>query len=110
MASLNRIKTIASAACEKLGARARYARAVIYGRQRWSGADIRGKARKWSAGYAIQRRRAYAALRAAGGSVIPTKNGLLKTAVIIGDDGYGNAVYETFSGYYVTGRKNFKRI
>lgn len=59
------IDTIIAAAAASL--RGQYARDVVSGRQRWSGSDLRGKARKYGYSYSVQRRKARAALFAAGG-------------------------------------------
>lgn len=82
-------------ACALLRPRQQYARAVIRGRQLWSGADLRGRAKRWGAGYARQRRAARDALWAAGGDIVPTYHGRLVTAVYVGADDYGDALYRT---------------
>jgi hypothetical protein len=68
--------------------RGQYARDVVSGRQRWSGSDLKGKARKYGRSYYIQRRKARAALFAAGGCIIAVDHGLNVSAVAIGDDIY----------------------
>ncbi len=68
--------------------RGQYAQDVVNGRQRWSGSDLRGKARKYGASYAIQRRKARAALFAAGGVIIAIDHGLNVSAVRIDADSY----------------------
>ena len=80
---LNEIITAAAASL-----RGQYARDVVSGRQRWSGSDLKGKARKYGHTYAHQRAKAHAALRAAGGVIIAIDHGLLVSAVAIGDDIY----------------------
>ena len=92
------LQTILSLACASLPSRARYARDVIEGYQRWSGADLKGKARKFGAGYARQRTRARTALFDAGGMILAVDHGRHVTAVPVGTDDYGNAVYATPSG------------
>lgn len=92
------LQTILTLACASLPPRARYARDVIEGYQRWSGSDLRGKARKYGAGYARQRTRARTALFAAGGMILAVDRGRHVTAVPVGTDDYGNAVYATPSG------------
>jgi hypothetical protein len=82
-------------ACHSLPPRALYARAVIEGYQRWSGADLKGKAKKYGAGYAAQRQAARLSLYAAGGCIIPMRHGLLVTAVHITDTVEGFEIYET---------------
>jgi hypothetical protein len=95
------LQTILSLACASLPSRARYARDVIEGYQRWSGADLRGKARKFGAGYARQRTRARTALFAAGGMILAINNGRHVTAVPVGTDDYGHAIYATPNGVAV---------
>lgn len=68
--------------------RGQYAKDVVNGRQRWSGSDLKGKARKYGASYAIQRRKARAALFAAGGCIIAIDHGLNVSAVAIDADSY----------------------
>jgi hypothetical protein len=80
------INTIIAAAAASL--RGQYARDCITGRQRWSGSDLRGKARKYGHTYAIQRRKARAALFAAGGVIIAIDHGLNVSAVRIDADNY----------------------
>ena len=80
------LNTIIAAAAANL--RGQYAKDVISGRQRWSGGDLRGKARKYGHTYYIQRRKARAALFAAGGVIIAIDHGLNVSAVQIGDDIY----------------------
>ena len=80
------IAAIIAAAAASL--RGQYARDVVTGRQRWSGSDLRGKARKYGQTYYIQRRKARAALFAAGGCIIAIDHGLNVSAVQVGDDIY----------------------
>lgn len=80
------LNTIISAAAASL--RGQYARDVVTGRQRWSGSDLRGKARKYGHTYARQRRKARAALFAAGGVIIAIDHGLIVSAVRIDADSY----------------------
>ena len=86
---------IIEAAISNLNPRARYARDVIRGHQRWSGADLRGLAKtRFGASYAEQRDNALRALERAGGTVISiAPHGKRVTAIPVGD-GY----YETASG------------
>jgi hypothetical protein len=88
------LNTIIAAAAASL--RGQYARDVVSGRQRWSGSDLRGKARKYGRSYYIQRRKARAALFAAGGVIIAIDHGLNVSAVQIGDD-----IYATMRGVAV---------
>ena len=80
------LNTIIAAAAASL--RGQYARDVVSGRQRWSGSDLRGKARKYGRSYYIQRRKARAALFAAGGCIIAIDHGLNVSAVAIDADSY----------------------
>ena len=75
------LQSIIAAAAANL--RGQYARDVVSGRQRWSGGDLRGKARKYGHSYYIQRRKARAALFAAGGCIIAIDHGLNVSAVRI---------------------------
>lgn len=85
-------------ACAALPSRCEYARAVILGRQRWSGSDLRGNAARFGASYAYQRRKARAAWFGAGGSIIRIEKGLWVGAVQVCVDDYGNAIYRTTAG------------
>ena len=80
------LNTIIAAATASL--RGQYARDCITGRQRWSGSDLRGKARRYGYSYSVQRRKAHAALVAAGGVIIAIDHGLLVSAVQIDADSY----------------------
>jgi hypothetical protein len=92
------LHNVLTLACASLPSRARYARDVIYGDQRWSGADLRGKAKKFGAGYARQRNRARTALFDAGGMILAINRGRHVTAVPVGTDDYGRAIYQTPNG------------
>lgn len=75
--------------------RGHYARDVVRGIQRWSGADLKGKARRYGASYARQRALARMALHAAGGVIVALRGtGRLCTAVRIGCDDFGTALYD----------------
>ena len=80
------IAAIIAAAAASL--RGQYARDVVTGAQRWSGSDLRGKARKYGHTYAVQRAKARAALYRAGGVIIAIDHGLRVSAVALGDDIY----------------------
>ena len=80
------LNTIIAAATASL--RGQYARDCITGRQRWSGSDLRGKARRYGYSYSVQRRKAAQALVAAGGCIIAIDHGLLVSAVQIDADSY----------------------
>lgn len=95
------LQTVITIACAGLPDRAMYARDVIYGYQRWSGADLRGKAKKFGASYARQRSRARTALFAAGGCIVAIDRGLHVTAVRVGTDARGRAIYATTRGVAV---------
>ena len=91
-----KLTDVCDKACGML--RGAYARAVVAGQQRWSGADLRGKAKRYGSTYARQRRKARKALKAAGGVVVAVEHGRLRTAVEICVDDYGNQVYLTSVG------------
>ena len=80
------LSTIIAAAAASL--RGQYARDCVTGAQRWSGADLKGKARKFGHTYAVQRAKARAALYRAGGVIIAIDHGLRVSAVALGDDIY----------------------
>lgn len=77
------------------GNRSGYARDVLLGHQRWSGADLKGKAKRFGASYARQRGAATQALHRAGGVLVQRADahGLLVAAVPAGQDDYGTALY-----------------
>ena len=81
--------------------RARYAHDVLAGSQWWSGADLKGAARKYGGSYARQRSNARWALHDAGGVILAVEHGRLVSALPIGMDDFGNAVYETRRGMYM---------
>ena len=83
------LQSIIAAAAASL--RGQYARDVVTGRQRWSGSDLRGKARKFGHSYYVQRRKARAALIAAGGCIIAIDHGLNVSAVRIDANSYMTA-------------------
>lgn len=95
---MNRLSRVIRDAKATLNPRARYAQAVITGDRLWSGADIKGHAKRWSSSYALQRAKARYAVEAAGGLVLPINHGFLVTAVPVGQDDYGNALYKTTHG------------
>ncbi|CAB4139954.1 hypothetical protein UFOVP408_45 [uncultured Caudovirales phage] len=95
------LESIIHKACAALPVRAQYARDVIEGDQRWSGADLRGKAKKFGAGYARQRNRARTALFAAGGCIVAIDRGLNVTATVVGTDDMGRTIYQTTRGIAV---------
>ena len=90
--------------------RASYAADVILGYQAWSGADLKGKARKYSMSYHCQRARAGSFFRSCGGLILPVDNGKLVSAVYIGQDDYGNAIYDTLQGIAVMHKKFCKLV
>lgn len=84
--------------------RAGYADDVLRGAQAWSGADLKGKARKFGASYAGQRRYARQALIAAGGVLVAIKQtGRLISALYVGQDDFGAAVYVSAKGPLIIG-------
>ena len=102
---MKNMQRVIEEAGELLNPRAGYARDVLRGWQRWSGADLQGRAKKFGASYAQQRGKAAGALREAGGAIIPVEHGFLVTGVYVGADDFGAAVYHTTVGVAVTARK-----
>lgn len=90
--------------------RAGYAHDVLNGIQKWSGADLKGKARKFSGGYHRQRQHAAKALRDAGGCIIAINRGRCVTAIYLGADDYGNAIYGTPRGVAIQSTRAQARI
>ncbi len=101
MNALNRTIKVAIENLDKAGNRSAYARDVLLGRAAWSGGDLKGKAKQFSAGYYHQRIKAKYALFAAGGVLLHVERNRLITAVPVGMDDYGNAVYATELGIAV---------
>ncbi len=93
MKTTTKLTAVCDKACEML--RGAYAQAVVTGQQRWSGADLRGKAARYGSTYAKQRRKAKKALKAAGGEVVVVEHGRLVTGVALCVDDFGNQVYMT---------------
>lgn len=85
-------------AAAMLSPRQRYARAVLEGRQSWSGGDLRGAAKNWSS-YARQRAAARAALVKAGGCLLRVEHGRLVSAVRVCTDDFGRVIYATGDGF-----------
>lgn len=102
---MKNMRQVIDAAADHLNPRAGYARDVLRGWQRWSGADLQGKAKSFGSKYAQQRVKAAEALRMAGGVLVPVEHGLIVTAVYVGADDFGGAVYHTTVGVAVTARK-----
>jgi hypothetical protein len=90
--------------------RGQYARDTVAGRQRWSGADLKGKAARYGASYYVQRRKARAALFAAGGCVLTVDHGRDVTAVRVSVDDYGNEVFDTPRGLAVVASAHRARL
>lgn len=78
MKTLNEVQTEAIAS---LSPRQRYAAEVIRGQRRWSGMDLKGKAKRYGGSYERQRSIARAAFQRAGGLILPVDNGLRVSAV-----------------------------
>lgn len=93
-----RLRQIQERAVARLRPRQRYARDVILGQQRWSGSDIRGKARGFVS-YLWQRLDARKAFLSAGGELIALKSGLIVGATQTCTDDFGNVIYETTEGF-----------
>jgi len=104
------LRAVVNKAIAALNPRAHYAADTIIGRQRWSGSDLQGKAKKYSYGYSVQRAKAGAALRKAGGWVVAVDRGLLVTAVSIGMDDYGNEIFDTTRGIAVQASAHRARL
>jgi len=104
------LRAVVNAAIAALNPRAHYAADTIVGRQRWSGSDLRGKAKRFGHTYAVQRAKAGAALRRAGGWVVAVDRGLLVTAVSIGVDDYGNEIFDTVRGIAVQASAHRARL
>jgi len=93
------ISTVINAARSALTARQAYADDVLTGRQCWSGADLKGKARRYGGSYARGRTVARSALFRAGGLLIQCQHGRWESAVLVATDDFGNAVYATTRGF-----------
>ena len=104
------LQTVITLACASLPDRAQYARAVIEGDQRWSGADLKGKAKRFGAGYARQRSRARTALFNAGGCIVAIDRGLNVTATVVGTDDMGRTIYATTRGIAVQASADRARL
>jgi hypothetical protein len=78
----------------------RYAAEVLTGQRQWSGADLKGKAKKYGAGYALQRAHAKDALQKAGGEVIEAEHGRKVAAVLLREEQDGSRIYATAAGLY----------
>jgi hypothetical protein len=79
--------------------RSKYADDVIAGNQEWSGADLKGKARRYGGSYASMRIHARTALHRAGGCLqYCGKHGRTLLCVRVGQDDYGNAIFQTELG------------
>ena len=104
------LQTVITLACAALPVRAMYARDVIHGYQRWSGADLKGKAKRFGAGYARQRSRARTALFNAGGCIVAIDRGLNVTAVQVGTDDMGRTIYATTRGIAVQASADRARL
>lgn len=78
MKTLNEAQTEAIAS---LSPRQRYAAEVIRGQRRWSGMDLKGKAKQYGSSYERQRNLAQAAFMRAGGLILPVDDGLHVSAV-----------------------------
>jgi hypothetical protein len=96
--STHKLNHAIDTAISRLSPRQFYAADVIRGYQRWSGADLKGKAKRYGYGYFVQRNKAWRAFRESGGAIVAVNRGLLVGAVLIGQDDYGNAIYDTTRG------------
>lgn len=77
--TINQIRKAITTACGNVG-KSEYAKDVLYGYQRWSGSDLRGKASTFGARYARMRQRAEIALSKVGGFLVPLHTGKLIAA------------------------------
>lgn len=91
------------------GNRSQYARDVLTGYQRWSGSDLKGRARDYGASYGQQRMKAEFYLILAGGTKIAIDHGLLVSALPVGQDDFGNALYATDEGIFAQQTKHQAR-
>lgn len=91
------LQNVIEAAQANLSPRASYAREVIQSSGMWSGANLKGSARRFSGGYHQQRLKARLALEAASGCVLGLRrhHGKLTTAVRLCVDDFGVEVYDT---------------
>ena len=105
---MNTLQTVIAAAQSNL--RGAYARDTVAGRQRWSGADLKGKAARYGASYYVQRRKARAALFAAGGCIVAIDHGRDVTAVRACVDDFGNEVFDTPRGLAVVASAHRARL
>jgi hypothetical protein len=87
-----RFQRVVQNACMLL--RGEYAKDVVKGYRKWSGAGMAAAARKWG-WYSRKRDEALKALRKAGGDVVAVDYGRLVTSVPLCVDDYGAQVYET---------------
>jgi hypothetical protein len=88
-----KLAEVCAKACASL--RGQYAKAVVTGQQRWSGADLRGRAAFYGSWYSRQRLKAARALEAAGGEVLAVEHGRLRTAIELCVDDFGTQIYFT---------------
>jgi hypothetical protein len=80
--------------------RSEYAQAVLHGSQRWSGADLRGNAARWSGSYYRARLTAKRAVFAAGGWLAHDRTGHGRVIAVtpVGCDDYGTRLFATAYG------------
>lgn len=91
--------------------RASYADDVLGGHRAWSGADLRGKARKFAGSYARQRMRAAQYLRDAGGAIgYVGRYGKACAVVCVGMDDFGSAIYQSQLGTGIAADPAHRRI
>ena len=89
-----------------------YAANILLGLRTWSGSDLKGNARRFGRSYADRRADARDALELAGGELIRlAPAGRQVVSVRIGQDDFGNALYQTYDGVaLVTGNSLFCKI
>ena len=80
-----------------------YAANILLGLRTWSGSDLQGKARRYSRCYKDRRADALDGLEYAGGCLIKiAPSGKYAAAVYIGQDDFGDAIYQTYYGVALT--------
>jgi hypothetical protein len=108
---MSKLHSVIATAISTLSPRQQYAASVLRGHQAWSGADLKGKARKYGSSYSRQRGQAKDALYASGGQIIALQHaGKLVSAVVLCTDDFGNQILETNSGLVIPHTKTRCRL
>lgn len=107
--SLNRLHLVIKEAIDYVNSTCRtqkgaaYAAHVLLGLRTWSGSDLQGMARRYGKSYKDRRDDALDGLEYAGGCLIKlAPSGKNAAAVYIGQDDFGNAIYQTYYGVALT--------